>query len=375
MGPNNFLARSYQQMPIAITVEGANILTRSLIIFGQGALRCHPYVLKEMQACGEKDAHQALHDFDAAFFGHAALLLSNLGRTVVYGLSGGIAAPVAVRWPEEIAVYSGAVSRLSAIFALTSDAVMLVLGSGLKRSESISGRMGDVLSQMLLISACLKRYDDEGMRQEDMPYVHWAVQDALWQAQQALLDVYRNLPLRPLAWLLRLLAFPLGLPWSKPADALSVEVAKAMQSPDASRERLLADAYLPPAGVDDPLAYAEAALRQQPQIRMMEQRIKPLVKSGNLTALPQSFAAVKAWAAQASNFGMITGEEQAALVEYAYYGERMIRVDDFPQDLSRCQSRGPMNEKAGPAPGQVSQNVFKSGVPAGKEGASLAAGS
>ena len=169
MGPNNFLARAYQQVPIAITVEGANILTRCLIIFGQGAIRCHPFVLREMNATAEPDAHQGLHDFDDAFFGHVSFVFANLARSIVYGFTGGHAASAPQQAGDDVERYYQAVNRLSAVFALLTDVSMFVLGGSLKRRESISARLGDVLAQMYLISCTLKRFEDEGEQEEDLP--------------------------------------------------------------------------------------------------------------------------------------------------------------------------------------------------------------
>ena len=231
MGPNNFMARSYQQMLIAITVEGANILTRCLIIFGQGAIRCHPYVLKEMAAANEVDQHKALHDFDQALFGHISFVCANFSRTLMAGLSCGSLPPSPRAAPPELCHFYRTVNRMSAAFALLSDMSMFVLGGSLKFREQISARLGDVLSQLYLISSVLKRYEDDGRPAEDVPYVHWAIQDySVHQAQEAYLGVLDNFPNRPLALLLRAVAFPFGRPYQLPSDALDSTVARNMQT-------------------------------------------------------------------------------------------------------------------------------------------------
>ncbi|MFZ6649473.1 acyl-CoA dehydrogenase [Undibacterium sp. TJN25] len=332
MGPNNFLARAYQQVPIAITVEGANILTRCLIIFGQGAIRCHPFVLKEMHATTEPDARKGLHDFDDAFFGHVGFVFANLARTIVYAVTGGHAAPAPQQADDEVDEYYQAVGRLSAVFALVTDASMFVLGGSLKRRESISARLGDVLSQMYLVSCTLKRYEDEGMQETDLPYVHWSIQDALYQAQEALLGVLENFPNVFIAGLLRFLAFPFGRPYARPSDALGMEVADAMQVAGDSRERLLADTFMSKVSAD-PGTYGEMALQLLPQVNMIEKRLKDAIHAGNLAPMPQSFIDMQQWISIAAEKGAINGHEQSVLAEFASYGDRVVQVDDFPQDF------------------------------------------
>ena len=155
LGPSNFLGRAYQQIPIGITVEGANILTRSLIIFGQGAIRCHPYVLAEMQAAQSSDRQQGLHDFDRAFWGHVGFVVKNKLRALGTALTGARLVGVNTDVAPEMKRYYQQLSRYSAAFALLADTSMLVLGGSLKRRERLSARLGDILSQMYLISATL----------------------------------------------------------------------------------------------------------------------------------------------------------------------------------------------------------------------------
>ncbi|MEO6919466.1 MAG: acyl-CoA dehydrogenase [Collimonas sp.] len=337
MGPNNFLARSYQQMPIAITVEGANILTRCLIIFGQGAIRCHPYVLKEIAATGEADQQKALIDFDNAFFGHVSFIFANFSRTLVAGLSGGSfpAAPSAA--PSELRHFYRAVNRMSTAFALLSDMSMFVFGGSLKFRERISGRLGDILSQLYLISSVLKRYEDDGRPQEDLPYVHWAIQDSLQQAQEACLGVLDNFPNRILAVLMRVIVFPFGRPYYKPSDALDTAVAKAMQTNNASRDRLVGDAYLPNAQ-QSPHVFGELAFQLIPQVNAIEARLKPALKDGTLAPMPQSLIEMRDWITAAAATGAITEEEQQVLQDFARYGDISVQVDDFPQDFNRLES-------------------------------------
>ncbi|AQW29655.1 acyl-CoA dehydrogenase [Ralstonia syzygii subsp. celebesensis] len=332
MGPHNFLARAYQQIPIAITVEGANIMTRCLIIFGQGVIRCHPYVLREMTAARHADAPENLRAFDAALFGHAAFVAGNLARALLHALSGGRAAPPPNAAPE-LRRYYRAVNRFSAALALLADVSMFTLGGTLKRRESLTGRLGDLLSQLYLVCAVLKRFEDDGRPAEDAALAHWSVQDALARAYDALDGVLANFPNRAAAGVLRALTFPFGAPYRRPADALSARVAKLVQTPGAARDRLVADSYCPGPEID-PIAYGEAAFRLQPAVDAIEQRLKPAVRAGKLAPVPQSLPEFEAWAAQALAQHLIDEEEHTRLCDYARYGEHAVAVDDFPPDFN-----------------------------------------
>jgi acyl-CoA dehydrogenase len=333
MGPSNFLARAYQQIPIAITVEGANILTRCLIIFGQGAIRSHPYVLKEMRSTADANQRQGLHDFDAAFFGHMRFTVGNAVRALWYSLTGGLTAPVPAKAADEMAPYYRAVGRLSTAFALMTDLSMFTLGGDLKRRERISSRLGDALSMMYLISATLKRYEDEGRQEADAPYVHWSIQDALRKAQAALDGVLSNFPSRPAAVLARVLAFPFGLPYAAPSDQLGTQVATAMQTHGAARERLLAGSFLAD-DLRDPVACGELAFGLLAMVDGIEHRLKPAIKAGQLPPVPQSLPQMEEWIANAAAQGMMTPEERRAMSDFARYTDLSVHVDDFSPDLN-----------------------------------------
>ncbi|QOK97653.1 acyl-CoA dehydrogenase [Ralstonia pseudosolanacearum] len=333
MGPNNFLARAYQQIPIAITVEGANIMTRCLIIFGQGVIRCHPYVLREMTAAQGTDSPANLRAFDAALFGHGAFVAGNLVRALLHALSGGRAAAAPSDAAPALRRYYRAVNRCSTALALLADVSMFTLGGTLKRRESLTGRLGDILSQLYLVSAVLKRFEDDGQPADDAALAHWSAQDALARAYDALDGVLANFPNRAVAGVLRALTFPLGSPYRRPADALSARIAELVQTPGAARDRLAADAYCP-APETDPIAYGEAAFRLQPAVDAIERRLKPAIRAGKLAPVPQSLPEFEAWSAQALAQQLIDEEERARLCDYARYGERAVAVDDFPPDFN-----------------------------------------
>ena len=236
MGPSNYLARGYQGAPIAITVEGANILTRSLIIYGQGAIRCHPYILAELQAANENNTEQALNDFDHALFGHIGFSISNISRSLWCSFTGArfLSAP----FNDQTKHYYQLLSRFSSNLAMLSDIAMLTLGADLKRRERISARLGDVLSYLYLTSACLKRFNDEGRQTDDLPLLQWAVEDSLYNIQQAIDALLSNFPNRWLAHVLRVIIFPFGTWLAKPSDKLDHQVATLLQTPGDARNRL-----------------------------------------------------------------------------------------------------------------------------------------
>ena len=236
MGPSNYLARGYQGAPIAITVEGANILTRSLIIYGQGAIRCHPYVLAELQAANEPNTEKALNDFDHALFGHIGFSISNISRSLWCSVTSARLLPTPFN--DQTKRYYQLLTRFSSNLAMLSDMAMLALGADLKRKERISARLGDVLSHLYLASACLKRFNDENRQTDDIPLLQWAVEDSLYNIQQAIDALLSNFPNRWLARILRVIIFPFGTWLTKPSDLLDHQVATLLQTPSQARDRL-----------------------------------------------------------------------------------------------------------------------------------------
>ena len=242
MGPNNYLARGYQGAPVAITVEGANILTRNMIIYGQGAIRCHPYVLAELQAAQLEDQGAAVTAFDKALFGHIGFAISNFFRTFWLSLTGG--AFSSSPYNDATAKYYKHMNRFSAAMALMSDVAMGTLGGDLKRRERISARLGDILSMLYLTSAVLKRYNDEGRKIDDLPLVQWACEDNLAKAQLALNELFDNFPNRLVGVVLKRVVFPWGRTLSKASDITEHKVARIMQTPGEARSRLGHHMYL-----------------------------------------------------------------------------------------------------------------------------------
>ncbi len=340
LGPNNFMGRAYQQIPISITVEGANILTRSLIIFGQGAIRCHPYVLKEMLAAREPDRKKASQAFDHALWGHIRFTLTNAVRALIMGLTGSHWIGVALNAAPENRRYFQQLTRFSAMFAFLTDVSMVVLGGGLKRREKLSARLGDILSLMYLASATLKRYEDEGRQKADKPLLDWAIWDAMYKAQNAFEGVISNYPSRPVAWLLRRCLFPLGRPYVVPSDRLGHEVAKLLIEPSASRDRLTAGMYLP-RGETDIIGKLEAALDATIAAEPIERKLRDAQRAGHIAGETAEALAKAAIAA-----GMLTADERAQLARAARLRDEVIRVDDFPPDLALAAEARPAAQRA-----------------------------
>lgn len=277
LGPNNHIAHAYQAIPIGITVEGANILTRSMIIFGQGAIRCHPWILKEM-AAADLEGREAVVAFDRAFFGHVVFSLRNAASALFYGLSLGFTITVPDspyrRWYQ----YA---TRFSTAFVLVSDVLMATLGGGLKLREKLTGRMADILSELYLISAVLKYGEERHCPGDENPLVEWSCATSLYRIQNSLMEIADNLP-RPIGWLLRGLIFPIGAHFKGPSDAVGREVAAVILAPGPLRDRLTAG--LPDtSNSDDPLTQLETALHLAVATDPLEKKLRDAVKQKRLS--------------------------------------------------------------------------------------------
>jgi len=329
LGNSNFVARAYQGAPIAITVEGANILTRSMIIFGQGAIRCHPYVLDEMTAAQNNDVNA----FDKLLFKHIGHVGSNKMRSLWLGLTNGLSSATPTN--DSTKRYYQYMNRLSANLALLSDVSMAVLGGSLKRRERISARLGDILSQLYLASSVLKRYDDEGRNEADLPLVHWGVQDALYQAEQAIDDLLRNFPNAFVAGMLRVVIFPLGRRYDAPSDKLDHKLAKIMQIPSATRSRIGRGQYLTPSEFN-PAGLLEEALMDVMAAEPIHLRI--CKETGHNLPFTRLDEQAKQWLAE----GKINADEAAILTKAEASRLRSINVDEFePEELATMPLKVP----------------------------------
>jgi len=326
-GPRNTLARAYTAAPIGITVEGANILTRSMIIYGQGAIRCHPHVRDEMKALADRD----LARFDRAFFGHVGSVLTNTVRAVLLGLTGARLARSPV--PGPLAHFLRQLSRMSAAFALVSDAAMATLGGQLKRREKLSGRLADVLAWLYLASASVKRFWDEGQSERDRPLVEWVGRHALHQIQDALCGILDNLPNRLAARALRWLVFPLGARYRPPSDALGAQVARALLEDREERLLLTRDMYVPPPH-EPGLGRLEAALDKVVEALAVEAKIRDALRAGRIDRAPGD-----ALVELAREAAVITDEDCRRIRAADAARDEAIQVDAFDPDEYRALVR------------------------------------
>jgi len=294
-----------------------------MIIYGQGAIRCHPYVLKEMQAAAEHD----LKAFDAAFTGHIAFIASNKARAFWMGLTG--AALVLAPRGGPSARYYRQITRLSSAFAYLSDVAMLTLGASLKRREKLSARLGDMLSGLYIGSAALKHIEDQGAQDGDLPLLQWAVESALYDVQQAMHGFLNNLPSRILGRALRLVVLPWGLTLKPPADQTGTRVARALMTPGGARDRLTRGMYVSDQP-GDALGILPLALTAVLQTEALEQKLRKLARSGKLAGLTQRLAL-----AEALRQEWITPKEFDALTRARKLKRDVIMVDDFGIKLDK----------------------------------------
>jgi acyl-CoA dehydrogenase len=327
LGPNNYLGRAYQQAPIGITVEGANILTRSMIIFGQGAIRAHPYVLKEIEAVGYADQSAGAELFDQALWSHMAFIAGNATRSLFLGLGGARLKPVP--GSRDLRRHYQNLSRLSAGFAFVADVSMLVLGGALKRREKLSGRLGDMLSYLYLASAVLKRFEDEGQQHTDLPLATWALEECCYRAQEAAYGVFDNFPNRAVAALMKSIAFPLGRRFIAPGDELGQRVTRLIMQASATRERLTADVYFAKSEAD-PIGRLELALDAVEAAEAVEAKVRGngQFHRGTPTSMAEQVDA-------ALSAKTISAEEAQLWRRYEQLRKACIMVDDFPHDVGR----------------------------------------
>jgi acyl-CoA dehydrogenase len=324
MGPNNYLGRGYMATPIAVTVEGANILTRSLIIYGQGAIRCHPFVLRELQSAADEDRDRGLIEFDDALFGHIGYAISNLARSFFLALTHAKFSRVPLNTPTRR--YYQNINRYSAAFALASDFAMLTLGGDLKKRELLSARLGDILSSMYLASCVLKHFENEGRRATDLPLVEWSVRTLMYQAQESLHAFLLNIPNRWVSWFLRFFIFPRGRTYKNPSDELGSRVVDIITTPGEARERLSRYAYttLEPG---NPLGQLQEALELAREHAPLEKRLRQARKEKLIASDYIGLQIDEAEKAQ-----VISKAEANSLRDYHAKVAALIDVDDFAAD-------------------------------------------
>ena len=340
MGPNNYLGRAYQSIPVGITVEGANILTRSMIIFGQGAIRCHPYLVKEMESATMIDQAVGEKAFDRALTGHLGYFVTNLCRAFVYGISGSHLAPSPVS--GRLANYYQRLGQMSAIFAVVSDLALMILGGAFKRKEMLSGRFADALGYMFYASAILKKYEDDGRPRTDLPLVEWSTKYCLYQIQTALDEILRNFPIKTLGVVVRTLVFPLGSSLRQPNNSLSHRVAALMIKPGEARDRLTQGIFISD-DANDITGCLEDALAKSVKAEPIQRHLRAdgLVKPDLID--------YQQWIDELVAERHITDEQAAILLDSQSATRRVIMVDEFtPEQMGKVigKKKRVVNKKA-----------------------------
>ena len=331
-GPLNYLGSFYRAVPIGITVEGANIVTRSLIQFGQGAIRSHPFLLSEINALEEPDPARALDEFDRAFWRHVSHSLANAMRAVARAWTGGLTAPAPAAGMTRR--YYRRLGRYASAFALAADFALLTLAFGLKRREMISARFGDILSELYLSSAVLKRWDEEGRQAADVPLVAWCMETSSATIETRLDEILANLPMRPVAWLLRFMLLPFGVRRRGPSDRLTQACAGLLLAPSATRDRLTAGIFHGTG--DNGIARLERAF----ELTIAAAPLHDRMHRAHVRDIE---------AARRQN--VINDIEAAALHAAAQAVAQAVAVDDFaPEEITRRQSLGDMPSQAMPRP-------------------------
>ncbi|HEX7238352.1 MAG TPA: acyl-CoA dehydrogenase [Gammaproteobacteria bacterium] len=337
LGPKNYLARGYEGVPIAITVEGANILTRNLIIFGQGAIRCHPFVRAEMDAARNPDREAGLTEFDRLLFKHLGYGLSNAARSLVMAVTFARFTDVPVAGPTRR--YYQHINRYSASFALITDAAMFTLGGELKRRELISARLGDILSYLYLASMVLKHYQDQGEPAEDLPLVEWSCRSLLYKTQEQFHGLLRNFPNRWVAAVLRFLIFPRGRTYFAPSDVLGQEIVELMINPTATRERLAAGIYKA-VEPGNQIGLLQQAMELAEQVKPLERRVFDARRAGEIKAddIPSQID-------EAEQKGILTPAEAEAVRAFDRQMLDVTGVDDFDPSELRRQVAAPEEQR------------------------------
>lgn len=326
-GPANYLQSAYQMVPVGITVEGANILTRTLITFAQGALRSHPYLYKEVQAAQNPDKARGLDAFEDAFNNHIAFSLSNATGGFVHNLTGG----AFVKAPDgalRMSHWYRQLGRASRSYAFVADLTVALLGGGLKTKQKITGRMADALSELYMLSATLKRYDDDGRPAGDEQIVELAALNALHRFQEAMSGVIDNFPVAWARPLMRVVVFPLGRRHKPATDALGHQVARHALQPGEVRDRLTRDIFVSK-DVNDPTGILEVTLEKVIAAEPVEKKLEKAIRDGLVRRYHGSD-----WFADAAAKGVISEAEAEQLREIERLVARVIAVDHFdPQEV------------------------------------------
>ncbi|MEO0676923.1 MAG: acyl-CoA dehydrogenase, partial [Pseudomonadota bacterium] len=326
-GPTNYLQGAYQAVPVGITVEGANILTRTLITFAQGSLRCHPYLLAEIAAAEEADAQKGLRDFDAAFTGHVGFVFSNMAGAFFHNVTGGYFTTIPAGSARTARHYKQ-LARASRNFALVADLTVSLLGGGLKMKQRITGRLADALSEIYLISSMLKRFEDDGQPAEDLATLDLCVTNALYRFEQHMNGVIANFPITPMRYVMRALVLPFGLRRKMASDALGKSVVAQILEPGAYRDRLTKGVFVS-FDADDAQGILEHTMLKVIAAEPVERKLEKAIRAGTV----RRYHGID-WFAEAEAAGVLTSDEVAQLRELETLVGRVIAVDHFdPEEV------------------------------------------
>ncbi len=320
MGPHNFLGRAYQLIPVGITVEGANILTRTMMVFGQGAMRSHPFLLKEVAAVHHSDPAKGLIDFDRTLFAHIGFVISNKVRSFWFGLSG--ARFISTPGNAHTRYYYRQIVRMSAAFSFLADVCLALLGGSIKRREKISGRLADIIANLYICSAALKHFEDEGENEADLPLLRWVCEDALFNTQNAMKSIMKNLPFGIIGKFCNIIIFPLTKPYQQPDDQLGHDVARLTLTPSETLSRLTAGIFVSD-DHDDATGRISNALDHVLATEDIEHELHNAYKTGQLKN--RGYAAYD----EAKDKKLISDNEYKRLKETQAAIHNAIKVDEF----------------------------------------------
>jgi acyl-CoA dehydrogenase len=322
-GPKNYIADLYESIPVAITVEGANILTRNLMIFGQGAIRSHPFVMQEMTLAHAEQSQEVIAKFDTTLTAHMGHTISNFARMLVMGL--GLSREAALSDKQHLLPYYRHFNRLSSLFAVITDIALLNLNAKLKFNEMLSARLGDLLSMLFLGSMVIKQHEESQHADEEWPVAQWALDYLLYQYQLAFDQLMENWPNRFVPFVVKRLAFPFGTRFSAPKDKLEKSIIELITNNSATRTRLTHGLDME-AGPNNPLAEVNQVFLESLALRPILKRIKHALRSGDL-AKPEDDNLANA----AQDTGLITEHEAEQLRRFDRLLMAVIQVDDFDE--------------------------------------------
>ncbi|XSG82790.1 MAG: acyl-CoA dehydrogenase [Methyloligella sp. ZOD6] len=332
-GPSNYLQSAYQMMPIGITVEGANILTRTLIVFAQGSIRSHPYLLTEIEAVQDDDREAGFARFESAFHAHLSFMLSNLFGAAFHNLTFGIFADspgdagLTKRWYRQL-------SRGSRSFALVADMTAALLGGGLKKHQRTAGRLADALTELYMLSCLIKRFEEDGYQPDDLPLFEYSAAATLHRFDLAMDEALADFPMAGAGPVLRQLVFPFGIRRNAPSDARAKQIVRAVLQPGRLRDRLTGGIFK----TEDP-AYPtgllEKAFHAVIANEPAERRLEAAIRKGEIVRNYETD-----WIADAEAKGIVTADEARSLKETEELVARAIAVDHFEASALVPAARG-----------------------------------